>query len=93
MKHICKKCKRIVVIKQHRSIKNYRQAASCFHCSAPGTSDFMFGVGNIEDLEEVSKIFTNMCLEDTGILNIKGCHPKSCIMHYFSIIPPCTRPF
>ena len=32
VKYICKKCKRIT--EQHRSIKNYRQAASCFHCAA-----------------------------------------------------------
>ena len=52
----------------------------------------MFDVDNIEDLEEVSKILTNMCQEHIDILNIKGCHPKSCIMHYFTIIPMCARP-
>ena len=45
------------------------------------------------DLEEVSKILTNMCQEDTDILNVQGCHSKSCIMHYFPIIPTCARPF
>ena len=50
--------------KQHRSIKNYRQAASCFHCSAPRTSDDMFDVDNKEYLEEVSKTLTNVCQED-----------------------------
>ena len=53
----------------------------------------MFDVGNIEDLEEVSKILTNMYQEDIGVLNIRGCHTKSCIMHYFPIIPTCARPF
>ena len=91
VKHICKKCKRI--IKQHRSIKNYRQDASCFHCSAPRTSDDIFDVDNIEDLAEVSKILTNMCQKDIDVLNIKGCHPKSCIIHYFLIIPTCARLF
>ena len=57
-KYICKKCKRIT--RQRPSIKNYRQTASCFHCSAPPTSDDMFDVGNIEDLEEVSEILTNV---------------------------------
>ena len=52
----------------------------------------MFDVDNIEDVEEVSKIFTNMCQEDINFLNIKGCHPKSCIMHHFPIIPTCARP-
>ena len=105
VKHICKKYKRIVITKQHlslNSIKNYKQSskyidkvASCFHCSAPRTSDDMFDVDNIEgtDLEEVSKILTNMCQEDTDVLNIQECHPKSCIMHYFPIIPTCARPF
>ena len=83
-------------------IKNYKQSskyidrvASCFHCSAPRTSNDIFDVDNIEgtDLEEVSKILTNMCQEDIDVLNIKGCHPKSCIMHYFPIIPTCARPF
>ena len=92
-KHICKKCKRIVITKQHPSIKNYKQVASCFHCSTPPTSDDMFDVENIEDLEEVSKILTNMCQEGIDALNIKGCHPKSCIMHYFPIISTCARPF
>ena len=84
VKHICEKCKRIVITKQHFMIKNYRQAASCFHCSAPRTSDYIFDVDNIEDLENVSKILTNMCREDIDALNIKGCHPKSYIMHYLS---------
>ena len=63
VKHICKKCKRIVITKQHlslSSIKNYRhidKVVSCFHCLAslahPQTSDDMFDVDNIEDLEEV----------------------------------------
>ena len=47
---ICKKWKRIVITKP---IKKYKQAASCFHCSASRTSDDMFDVDNIEDLEEV----------------------------------------
>ena len=34
-----------------------------------------------------------MCQEDIDILNIQGCHPKSCIMHYFPIIPTSVRPF
>ena len=34
-----------------------------------------------------------MCQEDIGILNIKGCHPKICIMNYFPIMPTCARPF
>ena len=107
VKHICKKCKRIVITKQHlslNSIKNYRQSSkyidkvpSCFYCSAslahPQTSDDMFDVDNIEDLEEVSKTFTSMCQEDIYVLNIQGCHPKSCIMHYFPIIPTCAKPF
>ena len=90
VKHICKKCKRIMITKQHLSIKNYKQVASCFHCSAPQTSDDMF---DVEDLEEVSKTFTDMCQEDIDVLHIKGCLPKSCIMHYFPIIPTCARPF
>ena len=69
VKHICKKC-RIVLTKQ---------AALCFHCSTPQTFDNMFDVDNIEHLEEVSKILTNMCQEGIDVLNIKGCHPKSCI--------------
>ena len=93
MKHISKKCKRIVIIKQYLTIKNYKQVASCFHCLAPRTSNDMFDVDNIEDLEEVSKTLTNMCQEDIDVLNIKGCHPKSCIMHCFPIIPTCARPF
>ena len=107
VKHICKKCKRIVITKQHlslNSIKNYWQSskytdkvASCFYCSAsldhPQTSDDMFDVDNIEDLEEVSKTFTSMCQEDIYVLNIQGCHPKSCIMYYFPIIPTCAKPF
>ena len=48
---------------------------------------------DVEDLEEVSKIFTDMCQEDIDVLHIKGCLPKSCIMHYFPIIPTCARPF
>ena len=43
-KHICKKCKKIVITKQHCSIKNYGQAASCFHCTTSRTSDDMFEV-------------------------------------------------
>ena len=93
VKHIWKKCKRIVITKQHRLIKTYGQAASCFHCASPQTSDDMFDVDNVKDLEEVSKPITNMCQEDTDILNTKECHPKSCIMHYFPIIPTRTRPF
>ena len=55
----------------------------------------MFDVDNIEvtDLEEVSKILTNMCQEDIDVLNIQGCHPKSFTMHCFPIIPTCTRTF
>ena len=87
VKHVCKKCRRIVITKQHHSIKNYKQVASCFHCSAPRTSDDMFDADNIEDLEEVSKTLTNI-----HVLNIKGCHPKSCIMLYFPIIPTSVRP-
>ena len=64
-----------------------------FSLFAPQISDDMFDVDNMEDLEEVSKILTNMCQGDIDILNIKGCHAKSCIMHYFPIIPTCTRPF
>ena len=103
VKHIGKKCKRIVITKQHLSlklIKNYRQSskyidkvASCFLCSAPRTSDDVFDVDNIEDLEEVSKTLANMCQEDIDVLNIQGCHPKSCIMHYFPMILTCARPF
>ena len=93
VKHICKKCKRVVITKKHRSNKNYRQAASCFHCSAPRASDNINDVDIIEDFEEVSKALANMCQEDIDFLNIKGCHPKSCIMHYFPIISTCARPF
>ena len=55
----------------------------------------MFDVDNIEgtDLEQVSKILTNMYQEDIDVLIIQGCHSKSCIMHYFPIIPTCPRPF
>ena len=53
----------------------------------------MFDVDNIENLEEVSKTLTNMCQEDIDVLNIKGCHPRSCIMHCFPIIQTCGRPF
>ena len=74
-------------------IKNYKQIASCFHCSAPRTPDDMFAVDNIEDLEEVSKTLTNICQEDIDVLNIQGCHPKSFIMHYFPIISTCVRSF
>ena len=81
VKYICKKCKRVT--RQHLF----------FHCSAPRISDDMFDVDNIEDLQEVSKILTNMCQEDIDVLNIKGCHPKSYIMHYFPIISICARPF
>ena len=91
MKFICKKCKRIT--RQHISIKNYRQAVSCFHFLAPETSKDMFDVDSIEDLEEVSKILTNMCQEDIYVFNIKVCHSKSCIMHWFPKIPTCARPF
>ena len=101
VKHICKKCRKIVITKQHlslNSIKNYKQSskyidrvASCFHCSAPRTSD-MFDIENIKDLEEVSKTLTNMCQEDIDVLNIQWCHPKCCIMHYVPIIPTCARP-
>ena len=91
LKYICKKCKRIT--KQGLLIKNYKQVPSCFHCSAPQTSNDMFDVDNIEDLEEVSNPLTDICQEDIDVLNIKECHPKSCIMHYFPIIPTCTRPF
>ena len=101
VKHICKKCRRIVITKQHLNlspIKNYKhidKVASFFHCSVPRTSDDIFDIDNIEDtdLEEVLKIHTNMCQEDIGILNIKGCHPKICIMYYFPIMPTCARPF
>ena len=98
-KYICRKCERIVITKQHLSpgpIKNYKhidKVPSCFHCSAPRTSDNMFDVDNIEDLEEVSKILTNMCQEDMDVFNIQGCHLKGCIRHYFPIIPTCARPF
>ena len=50
VKHICKKCRRIVITKQHlslNSIENYKhidKVASYFHCSAPRTSDDMFDV-------------------------------------------------
>ena len=64
-----------------------------FSLFSPQISDDMFDVDNMEDLEEVSKILTNMCQGDIDILNIKRCHAKSCIMHYFPIIPTCTRPF
>ena len=84
MKHICKKCRKIVLTKQ---------AASCFHCLTPQTSDNIFDLDNIEHLEEVSKILTSMGQEDIEVLSIKGCHPKSYIMHYFPIIPTCARPF
>ena len=84
MKHICKKCRKIVLTKQ---------AASCFHCLTPQTSDNIFDLDNIEHLEEVSKILTSMGQEDIEVLSIKGCHPKSYIMHYFPIIPTCARSF
>ena len=93
VKHVSKKCKRIVITKQHLSIKNYKQASSCFHCSAPRTSDDMFDVDKIADLEEVSKTLANMYQEDIKVLNIKGCHPKSCTIHCFPIIPTCARHF
>ena len=80
-----------MITKQHLSIKNCKQVASRFHCSAPQTSNDMFDVDNIEDLEEVSKTLTNMCQEDIDVLNVKGCHPRSCIIHYFPIIPTGTR--
>ena len=91
VKNICSKCKRIT--KQHLSIKNYKHVASCFHCSAPQTSDDMFDIDNIEDLEEVSKTLANMCQEDIDVLNIKGYHPKSSIVHYFPIILTSARSF
>ena len=90
VRYICKKCKRIVIAKL---IKKYKQAASCFHCLASRTSEDMLDVDKIEDLEEVSKILINMCQENFDVLNIKGCHPKNCIMHYFPIIPTCARSF
>ena len=103
VKHICRKFRRMVITKQRlslNSIKNYKQSskyidkvASCFHCSAPRITDDIFNVDNIDDLEEVSKILTNMCQEDIDVLNIQGCHLKSCTMHYFPIIPTCGRPF
>ena len=115
VKYICKKCKRIVITRQHlslNSIKDYKQSskytdrvASCFHCSAPlahpRTSDDMLDVDNIclmfdvqgTNLEEVLKTLTSMCQEYIEVLNIQGCHPKSCIMHYFPIIPTCAMPF
>ena len=103
MKHICKKCKRTVITKQQlslNSIKNYRQSSKyigrvawCFHCSAPQTSDDMFDVVYIKDLEEVSNALTNMCQENVDVLNIQRCHPKSCIIHYLPIIPTCARHF
>ena len=105
VKHICKKCKKIVITKQRlslNSIRNYKESskyidkvASCFHCSAPRTTDDAFDVDNIEgtNLEEVSKILTNMCQEYIDALNIQACYPKSCMMHYFPIIPTCARPF
>ena len=86
-KHICKKFRRIVIAKQHLSlisIKNYKQSskyidkvASCLHCSAPRITDDMFDADNIEDLEEVSKVLTNMCQEDIDVFSIQGCHLKS----------------
>ena len=90
VKHISKKWKRIVLTKQHLSIK---MDVSCFHCSAPQTSDDMFDVDSIEYLEGVSKTLTNMCQEDIDVFSIKGCHPKSCMMGYFPIIPTCAVPF
>ena len=64
VKHICKKCKRIVITKQHLSIKNYKQVSSCFHCSGRRTSDDMFDVDKIEDLEEVLK-HSQTCVKKT----------------------------
>ena len=93
VKLICKKYKRIVITKQHLRIKDYKQVASCFHCSVPRTSDDMFDVDNMEDLKEVSKTFTSMCQEDIDVSNINRCHPKSCIIHYFPLIPTCARPY
>ena len=64
-----------MITKQHlslNSIKSYKQSsryidkvASCFHCSAPQTSDDMFDDDNIvdADLEEVSEIQT--CVKKT----------------------------
>ena len=34
-----------------------------------------------------------MCQEKIDVLNIKGCLPRRCIMHYFPIIPTCARLF
>ena len=82
-----------MIAKQHRLIKTYRQPASCFHCASPQTSDDMFDVDNVKYLEEVSKPIRNMCQEGTDVLNTKECHRKSCIMHYFPIIPTRTKPF
>ena len=86
VKHICKKCRRIVITKQHfslNSIKNYNQSskcidrvASCFHCLAllahPRTSIDMFDIESIEGttLEELLKTLTDMCQEDIDVLNI-----------------------
>ena len=42
-------------------IQNIDKVALCFYCLAPRTSDDIFDVDNIEDLEEVSKTLTNMC--------------------------------
>ena len=66
-----------------------------FSLFGPQTSDDIFDVDNIEDLEEVSKILTKMCQKDIEVLNIKGCQKKKkkYIMHYFPIIPTCVRPF
>ena len=96
VKHICKKFNSLNSIKNYKQSSKYMdKVASCFYCSAPRTSNNMFDVDNIEgaNLEEVSKTLTNICQEDIDVLSIQGCHPKSCIMHYFPIIPTCARPF
>ena len=90
VRHICKKCTKIVITKP---IKKYKLAASSFQCLASRTSNDMFDVENTEDLEEVSKALTKMCQDNIDVLNIKGCCPKSCIIHYFPIIPTYKRPF
>ena len=90
VRHICKKCTKIVITKP---IKKYKLAASSFQCLTSRTSNDMFDVENTEDLEEVSKALTKMCQDNIEVLNIKGCRPKSCIIHYFPIIPTYTRSF
>ena len=86
VKHICTKCRRIVITKQHlslNSIQNYNllskyndRVASCFNCLAllahPRTSIDMFDVESIKgtNIKEVLKTLTNMCQEDIDVLNI-----------------------